>query len=154
MPNHNRHRRTDEPIDVLLVEDNPGDVRLTREAFAATDAETTIRAVDDGDDAVERLARRSASESASLPDLALVDLNLPGRDGCGVLEAIRDDPDLRRLPVVMLTSSEDREDIAQCYDANANAYLSKPTDPAEFVALAEAVEDFWFDRVHFPPVSR
>lgn len=153
MSNYARQRSPSEPIDVLLVEDNPGDVRLTREAFETTDAETALHVVRDGDAAVERLTRREGDDPAMPPDLALIDLNLPGRGGCEVLEAIRDDPDLGRLPVIMLTGSEASDDIAQCYDANANAYLSKPSGPDEFSDLMAAVETFWFQHVHLPPVS-
>ena len=140
---------TDEPIEILLVEDNPGDVRLTREAFRATDRETTFEVVTDGERAVEFVSR---SSDRSLPDLVLVDLNLPGRNGCAVIEAIREDPQLGCLPVIVLTSSRDEEDVARSYDARANAYLTKPTDPAEFVALARRIEEFWFDRARLPPV--
>ena len=142
-------RETDGPIEILLVEDNPGDVRLTKEAFRATDRETTFEVVTDGESAVEFVSRTS---EPSLPDLVLVDLNLPGRNGCAVIEAIREDPQFQYLPVIVLTSSEDGEDVARSYDVRANAYLTKPTDPAEFVALAKRVEEFWFDRARLPPV--
>ena len=153
MSNHARQRSPNEPIDVLLVEDNPGDVRLTREAFETTDAETRLHVVRDGDAAVERLTRRDGDDPAASPDLALIDLNLPGRGGCEVLEAIRDDSELDRLPVIMLTGSEESDDVAQCYDADANAYLSKPSDPDEFIGLIAALEGFWFEQVHLPSVS-
>jgi len=153
MSNHARQRSPSEPIDVLLVEDNPGDVRLTREAFETTDTETALHVVRDGDAAVERLTRRDGDDPGASPDLALIDLDLPGRDGCEVLEAIRDDPELGRLPVIMFTGSEERDDIAQCYDADANAYLSKPTGADEFTALVAVLEQFWFRQAHLPPVS-
>ena len=146
-------RQSEEPVDVLLVEDNPGDARLAREAFGSADGETTLDVVTDGDDAVEHLLRDSRAGAATLPDLVLLDLNLPGRDGHEILDTIRCDSRLRRLPVVMLTSSRAAEDVEKCYDADANAYLSKPTDPDEFVDLAEAVQEFWFEHVHLPPLS-
>jgi len=145
--------RSGEALDILLVEDNPGDARLTQEAFKEIDCETTIHIVTNGDDALKFLTQQGAYESASLPDFVLLDLNLPGKDGCDVLEAIRNDSQLRPLPVIMLTSSGASEDIARCYNARANAYLTKPTDPAEFIMLAEAVERFWFKRVQLPPIS-
>lgn len=154
MPDRTSVRPSDEPIDVLIVEDNPGDVRLLREAFEAADSETTLHPVGDGDDAVDFLRRRADAESRTLPDLVLLDLHLPGKDGCAVLEAIRGDARLELLPVIVLTGSEDREDIERCYDAHANAYLTKPTSPEEFASLVESVERFWFERVQLPPVSR
>lgn len=137
-------------MDVLLVEDNPGDVRLIREAFSTLERGTALEIVTRGDEAVELLTQQATDDS--LPDIALLDLNLPGRDGCGILETIRDDPRLQYLPVVILTSSEAEEDIARCYDANANAYVTKPTDPTAFRAVAEAVERFWFETAQLPPI--
>lgn len=150
MPNH--QRSSDDPVEILLVEDNLGDIRLTQEAFKATDSETRLCPVTNGDDALEFLARRLTDESESLPDIALLDLNLPGRDGCEVLEAIRDDPKLRSLPVIMLTSSGDSEDIERCYDAHVNAYLTKPINMDEFATVVAAVERFWFERATLPPI--
>lgn len=150
--NHSTQPRSDETVEILHVEDSPGDARLTQEAFKETDGEMTLHVVPNGDTALDFLTQQGAYESASLPDLVLLDLDLPGKDGCDVLEAIRDDPQLRRLPVIMLTGSEDSEDIARCYNAQANAYLTKPTDPAEFTALAEAVEQFWLKQVQLPPL--
>lgn len=149
MSDHLSRQTSTEPIEILLVEDNPADIRLTREAFDAADTEIVLRSVTDGTDAIDLLTRR-VTASASLPALALVDLNLPGEDGCTVLEAIRDDPRLKPLPVIVLTSSAASDDIERCYDAQANAYLTKPTDPDEFASLVESVERFWFDRVQLP----
>lgn len=142
---------TNNEINILLVEDNPGDIRLTREAFKAAEQEIALQTVTNGDDAVEFLQQSSDNE---LPNLILLDLNLPGRDGCEVLEVIRDDPRLKPLPVLMLTSSETEEDIARCYDARANAYLTKPTDPAEFISVVDAFERFWIERVRLPPIPQ
>lgn len=140
---------SDDAIDILLVEDNPGDVRLTQEAFKVTDRTVSLQTVSSGDGAVEFFQETSAD---SLPDLVLLDLNLPGRDGCGVLEAIRDDPQLKPLPVIVLTSSETDEDVARCYEARANAYLTKPTSPDEFISLASTLERFWVEQARLPPI--
>ncbi|WP_226042435.1 response regulator [Natrinema sp. DC36] len=140
---------TEDEIDILLVEDNPGDIRLTREAFKSAEQEIALQSVTNGDDAVKFLRESADNE---LPDLILLDLNLPGRDGCEVLEVIRDDPRLKPLPVLMLTSSEAEDDIARCYDTRANAYLTKPTDPAEFSSLVDTFEQFWVEKARLPPI--
>lgn len=142
----------DDSIDILLVEDNPGDIRLTQEAIKATGYETALHPVTDGDEAVDLLCEMAADDPDSLPDLALVDLNLPGRDGCDVLNAIRDHSQLKLMPVIMLTSSSAREDIERCYNAGANAYLTKPADPGDFMALVQNVEQFWLEHVSLPPI--
>ncbi|WP_247003778.1 response regulator [Halosolutus gelatinilyticus] len=147
-------QRSADPVHVLIAEDNPGDVRLIEESFEMIDCEAVLHTVADGYEALYFLKRRSTVESPPLPDLALVDLDLPGKDGCDVLEAIRDDPQLRRLPVIMLTGSDDERDIARCYDAHANAYVTKPTDPGEFVSLVEGIEQFWFHSVQLPSIPR
>ncbi|WP_121741571.1 response regulator [Natronorubrum halophilum] len=154
MSDHHFKRVAEETAEILLVEDNPGDIRLTEEAFKATDTETTLHSITTGDRAVDFLTRQIATESASLPDFVLLDLNLPGKNGCEVLEAIRSDPQLKPLPVIVLTSSEAAEDIERCYDARANAYLTKPKGPDEFEALAKAVEKFWFEQARFPSPLR
>lgn len=137
-------------IDILLIEDNPGDIRLTQEAFKTTDQEVELQTITRGDNAVDFLQQ---STENSLPDLVLLDLNLPGRDGCEVLEAIRDNSRLRPLPVIMLTNSEADEDIVRCYDASANAYLTKPTSPDGFIFLVETLKQFWCEKVQLPPIS-
>lgn len=151
MPDY-RTQLTDDPIEILLVEDNPGDVRLIREAFEGVDHETVFHPITNGDEAVDWLTEPVTHESASVPDMALLDLNLPGRDGDEVLKAIRAHSQLETLPVIMLTSSSAREDVERCYTASANAYLTKPTDPSDFQALAENVEQFWFKHAILPPV--
>ncbi|AGB38035.1 response regulator [Natronococcus occultus] len=135
--------------EVLLVEDNPGDVRLVREAFAATDGDHELHAVMTGEDAVQFLERRARDEA--IPDLVLLDLNLPGIDGGDVLERIRESPELRRLPVIVLSSSEASEDVEACYRRAANAYLAKPIAPEELVSMIRSVERFWFDHARLPP---
>lgn len=139
----------DDSLDICLVEDNPADARLVREAFAETSHETAIRHATTGDEAEDLL---SPETDDRVPDLVLLDLNLPGMDGFEVLNTIRDDPHLQSLPVIILTSSKDEEDIARSYENTANAYLTKPTDPCDYVLLAESIEEFWFNNAELPPV--
>ena len=152
MPEMSRGIGTDDRVEILLVEDNPGDVRLVETGLERTDSEVELHTVANGYEALYFLRDRSTTESVSLPDLLLVDLNVPGKDGCEILEAIRGDPQLRRLPVLILTSSEAPRDIARCYDSHANAYLTKPADPDAFGSLIETMERFWLDRVQLPPL--
>lgn len=142
-----------DPIDILLVEDNLGDIRLTEEAFNASNHKTVVNSVTNGDEAIDLLCEQANRHLQSLPDLALVDLNLPRRDGCEVLKAVRSHSQLKPLPVIMLTSSAASEDIERCYKANANAYLTKPTDPSEFESLAESIEEFWANQAVLPSIS-
>lgn len=143
---------TDEAsVDILLVEDNPGDVRLIEEAFRQAELDHTYRAFTTGSEALEYLFE---SDDRPLPDLVFLDLDLPGDDGCEVLRKIRDDSQLQCLPVIMLTGSRDADDIMRCYSATANAYLTKPTDPKEFVSLVKAVKHFWFDHTQLPSISQ
>lgn len=137
-----------QPIDILLVEDNPGDVRLLEEAFKETEIDQTHRVFTNGDAALDFLLQ---SSEPSYPDLILLDLDLPGKDGCEVLEILREKPQLEWLPVIMLSGSSDSEDVERCYNAKANAYLTKPTDPSEFVSIVEAVEQFWCKQATLPP---
>ena len=140
----------DEP-EVLLVEDNPGDVRLVEEAFESVGVDTDLSVVRDGEAALAFLFRRGEYADAPRPNLVLLDLNLPRRDGMTVLDELKDDPDLRRVPVVVLTGSEAPEDVAGCYERHAAAYLTKPVDPQGFVALVESLADFWFSLARLPP---
>ncbi|QSW97935.1 response regulator [Haloterrigena alkaliphila] len=144
-----------ESIDVLLVEDSPHDVRLLREAFEMTETngETNLHVVTSGSEALAFLGRSAESDADSPPNLVLLDLNLPDHDGLEVLETINAEPTLRRLPTVVLTSSDATDDIARCYDANASAYLTKPTDLDGFVSLVESIERFWLTQVQLPPMS-
>lgn len=148
---HSSSSRRSDSNTVLLVEDNPGDTRLVQEAFAEASIDATLHTVADGDEMFEFLYRCGDDESRSFPDLVLLDLNLPSTHGTELLEQIRDEPDLGQLPVVILTSSDDREDVRACYRNNANAYLRKPTGHDEIVSLVESLEEFWFDRVQLPP---
>ena len=145
------HKSSDDAIDILIVEDNPGDIRLIKESIKTIDQAVTLQTVTIGDDAVKFLQQATVN---SLPDLILLDLNLPGRDGCEVLEAIRDDSRLKPLPVIMLTSSEADEDVVRCYDARANAYLTKPTSSDKFISLMERIGHFWFEKAQLPPIPQ
>lgn len=151
MRNDTTHSAADESLQILLVEDNPGDVRLIQEAVKTTDHEITLNIVRDGDTAVETLLRLEQDEP--VPDLVLLDLNLPGRDGFAVLDAIREDTDVHTLPVVILSSSSADEDIRQCYAAKANAYLTKPGTLPELTSMMQTVEDFWVEQARLPPMQ-
>ena len=140
-----------EPAQILLVEDNPGDVRLTKEAFKQGRIENDLYVVSDGAEALDFLSQRSEYTDVPRPDLILLDLNLPGKDGEEVLEELKDDPSLRSIPVIVLTSSRAEEDIVKSYELHANAYLTKPVDPDEFIETVRAFEKFWFSVVRLPP---
>jgi len=137
--------------DILLVEDNPGDVRLTEEAFREGQIKNTLHVVNDGVEALTFLRQRDEYADAPRPDIVLLDLNLPRKDGDEVLDEIRDDPDLEALPVVVLTSSEAQEDIVQSYELQANAFLTKPVDPEEFIEVVRTFQEFWLSVVRLPP---
>lgn len=143
--------RTGEPIDILLVEDNPGDVRLTQEAFEEGYINNDLHVVWDGEEALDFLYQREDYEDAPCPNLVLLDLNLPKIDGHEVLREIRNDEDLNRLPVIILTSSDAQEDVIESYELNSNAYITKPVTPDDFVDLVETFEEFWFTMVRLPP---
>lgn len=153
MTNSLRKHSPEVSFDILLVEDNPGDVRLVEEAFKSAGSETTLHTISNGTTAIE-LIRNNRNTLPFLPDIALVDLNLPGKDGCEVLKAIRDDPRLGNIPVIMLTSSKTSEDIERCYNAAANAYLTKPADPDEFISQVEEIERFWLKNAQLPPIPQ
>jgi chemotaxis family two-component system response regulator Rcp1 len=139
------------PIDILLVEDNPGDVRLTRELLQESKVRNKLTVVDNGEDALVFLRRGAKYPDASLPDLILLDLNLPSKNGSEVLAAIKSDPELKRIPVVILTSSKAEEDIARTYDLHANCYISKPVGLEQFAAMVKSIDDFWLAIVRLPP---
>lgn len=154
MSDHLTSHHTGESIDILLIEDDRGDIRLIQEAFEITESTLSIHPVTSGEDAIAFLRQHAAERSRSLPDLVLLDLDLAGDDAYAVLEAIRNDHLLALLPVLMLTSSEDSEDVQRCHNVTANAYLKKPDDPGEFVSVVNALEEFWFERVQLPPISQ
>ena len=144
-------RTGSEPIEVLLVEDNPGDVRLTREALRDGKVHNNLSVVPDGVEALAFLRREGKYADAPRPDVILLDLNLPKKDGREVLEDIKADPALQRIPVVVLTSSEAERDIAQAYALHANCYVTKPVDLDQFIHVVKSIEDFWFSIVKLPP---
>ncbi|MCL4563003.1 MAG: response regulator [Chloroflexi bacterium] len=140
-----------QPIVILLVEDNPGDVRLTREALKEGKVRNKLIAVNDGVEALAFLHRENQYANALRPDLILLDLNLPKKSGLEVLAEIKADDDLKRIPVVVLTTSEAEQDIVRSYDLYANAYVTKPVDLEQFIAVVKSIEDFWLEIVKLPP---
>ena len=138
------------PVEILLVEDNPGDVELTREALHDTKVHMRLSVVPDGVEAMAFLRREREYAEAPRPDLILLDLNLPKKDGRGVLAEIKQDPVLRHIPVVVLTSSEAEQDIARAYELHANCYVTKPVDLDQFVKIVQSIEQFWFEVVKLP----
>jgi len=144
-------RTLSRPIDILLVEDNPGDVRLTREALREGKIRNNLHVARDGVEALAFLRREGAHANAPRPDVVLLDLNLPRKSGREVLSEVKQDPALRKIPVVILTSSEAEEDILRAYDLHANCYITKPVDLDQFIKVVKSIEDFWFTVVKLPP---
>ena len=138
------------PIEILLVEDNPGDVRLTQEALGEAKVRNNLAVARDGVEALSYLRREAPFEEASRPDLVLLDLNLPRKDGREVLAEIKADPALRRLPVVVLTTSAAEKDVLESYNLHANCYITKPVDLDQFVGIVSSIEDFWLTIVKLP----
>lgn len=138
------------PADILLVEDNPGDVRLTEEALKDGKIENTLHVVTDGVEAVEFLLQRAEFQDAPRPDMVLLDLNLPRKNGDEVLEEIRQHRELKTIPVIVLTGSKAQEDVVKSYELCANAYLTKPVDPMEFIEVINELERFWLSVVRVP----
>ena len=139
-----------ELVQILLVEDNPGDVRLTREALKEAKFRNTLQVVGDGVEALAYLRQQGQYSGAMRPHLIMLDLNLPRMDGREVLAAIKKDADLRRIPVVVLSSSEAEADIARAYELHANAYVTKPVDIEHFLQVVKAIEEFWVEIVKLP----
>ena len=138
------------PIEILLVEDNPGDVRLTREGLRQTTVKHRLHVVADGEEAMAFLRQEASHADAVRPDLILLDLNLPRKDGREVLSEVKSDPTLRQIPVVVLSTSADEGDIAHAYDHHANCYVTKPLDLNGFIEAVRTVEDFWLKLVQLP----
>jgi CheY-like chemotaxis protein len=138
------------PIEVLLVEDNPGDVRLTQEALKEGRIINHLNVVRDGVEATDYLWRRGKFQDAPRPDLILLDLNLPRKNGSEVLQEIKSDPSLRRIPVMILTTSKAQQDLQQAYDLHANCYIAKPVDLDQFLNVVRSIEHFWFKIVTLP----
>ena len=139
------------PIEILMVEDNPGDVRLTTEALRETKVRNNLNVVEDGEEALAFLRREGKHANAPRPDLILLDLNLPKKDGREVLEIIKGDEDLGRIPVVILTTSRAEEDVLRTYNLHANCYITKPVGLDQFVKVVQSIEAFWLTIVKLPP---
>jgi CheY-like chemotaxis protein len=144
------HDDQPEAIEVLLVEDDPGDVLMTREAFAQHKVRNTLHVVSDGVEALSFLRQEGKYAEAPRPDLVLLDLNLPRKDGREVLAEIKADPQLRRTPVVVLTTSEAEEDVLRSYDLHANAYVAKPVDFDRFIDVVRRIDSFFVTVVKLP----
>ncbi len=142
------------PIEILLVEDNPGDVRLTEEALKQGKVRNNLNVTADGVEAVAYLRRQGRYARAPRPDLILLDLNLPKKDGREVLAEIKADVSLRKIPVVVLTTSQAEEDVLKAYGLNANCYVTKPVGLEQFVAVVNSIEDFWLTIVKLPKDTR
>ena len=137
-------------IDILLVEDNPGDVRLTQEALKEAKVGNQLHVVEDGVEAMAFLRHEGKYADSPHPDLILLDLNLPKKDGREVLAEIKQDPKLMRIPVVVLTTSRAEEDILRSYNLHANCYVTKPVDLDQFITIVKSIEDFWLTIVKLP----
>jgi Response regulators consisting of a CheY-like receiver domain and a winged-helix DNA-binding domain len=138
------------PVDILLVEDNPGDVQLTKEAMLETKILTNLFVVEDGVEAIEFLFKKGKYQKMPRPDIIILDLNLPLKDGREVLEIVKQDESLKRIPVVVLTSSKAEEDIIRSYNLHANCYITKPLDFEQFIQIVKNIEQFWFTIVRLP----
>jgi CheY-like chemotaxis protein len=132
------------PIEILLVEDNPADVRITTEAMKDSKIKNNLNIVNDGVEALNFLRKTGKYADAPKPDLILLDLNLPKKDGRDVLKEIKGDPNLKRIPVVILTISKAEEDILKTYNLHANCYITKPVNLEQFIKVVKSIEDFWF----------
>jgi CheY-like chemotaxis protein len=146
MPNSARG----EPIEILLVEDSPDDADLTVDALREGRVRNRITVVDNGVDALAYLRREGKYQGAPRPDLILLDLNLPRKNGREVLAEVKQDPDLLRIPVVIMTSSDDEKDVLAAYNHHANCYITKPVDLDQFIGVVKSIEHFWFSIVKLP----
>jgi two-component system, chemotaxis family, response regulator Rcp1 len=138
------------PVEILLIEDNPGDICLTQEAIQEYKMKNNLTVIEDGESAMKFLFRKPPYEKAPRPDLILLDLNLPRKDGREILQEVKADPELSVIPVVVLTSSEADKDIMASYVSHANCYIKKPLDFDKFVEVVKGIEDFWFSIVRLP----
>jgi CheY-like chemotaxis protein len=139
------------PVEILLVEDNPGDERLTREALKEGKVYSNLHWVKDGVEAMQFLRRQGKYAAVPRPDIILLDLNLPKKDGREVLQDIKNDGDLKRIPVVVLTTSKAEEDVLRTYDLHANCYVTKPVDLEKFIVVVKSIDAFWLTVVTLPP---
>lgn len=138
------------PVNILLIEDNPGDVRLTQEAFKEGNMDVNLELVMDGVETIKYLRKESPYENTVIPDLILLDLNLPKKDGREVLEYIKSDPNLKRIPVVVLTTSNAEQDIIKSYNLHVNCYINKPVDFDKFFDIIQRIEEFWLRTAILP----
>ncbi len=138
-------------VEILLVEDNEGDIELTKEAFEEAKFRNNLHIAEDGDEALDYLFKRNGHEGAVTPDVVLLDLNLPGTDGREVLGTIKADDVLKRVPVIVLTSSSAERDIIESYNLHANCYIVKPVDAMKFMNVVQQIESFWVDIVCLAP---
>jgi len=145
------NRNSGKAIEILLVEDNPGDARLTQEAFKEGKATNSLHVVQDGVEALAFLRKEGKYATVPRPDIILLDLNLPKKDGREVLAEIKEDPNLKRIPVVILTTSKAEEDVLKTYNLRANCYLTKPVELEKFLAVIQSIEEFWLTFVQLPP---
>jgi two-component system, chemotaxis family, response regulator Rcp1 len=149
MPGTNQNTAS-RPISILLVEDNPGDVRLTREALREGKVQSELQVARDGVEALDLLSRRGPYANAPRPDLILLDLNLPRKDGRELLAELKADETLRRIPVVVLSTSRAEEDIRRSYDLHANCYITKPVDLDRFIEVVKSIDAFWLGVAELP----
>ena len=144
-------RTVSDAFDILLVEDNPGDARLAQEALKEGQMASRLKVVVDGVEAMSFLRREGTYAGAPRPNLVLLDLNLPRKDGRQVLAEMKADPELRRIPVVVLTTSQAEQDIMRSYDLHANCYITKPVDLDRFITVVRSIEEYWCSVVTLPP---
>ena len=150
MNNTNQNKINVSMIEILLVDDNPGDVRLTREALKEAKVSNTLHTACDGVEAMEFLRRQGKYRYVPRPDLILLDLNMPRKNGLEVLSEIKGDDDLKKIPVVILTVSKNEEDIVKSYDMHANCFITKPVDLDQFLNVIKSIQDFWLTIVKLP----
>jgi two-component system response regulator len=142
--------KTSRPLEILLVEDNPGDAHLTKLALIDSQLDVRLNVVEDGVEALDFLSKRGKYDRTKSPDLILLDLNLPKKDGRQVLIEIKNNPHLRHIPVVVLTTSQSEEDILNAYQLCANCYIAKPLDFTKFVNIVKSIGEFWFEIAELP----
>ena len=142
--------RSSKAVEILLVEDSPGDVRLTVEALKEAKVTNNLSVVPDGVEAMDFLQQKGSYKDAARPDIILLDLNLPRKDGREVLAEIKNDPELKQIPVVVLTTSQSEQDVLRAYDLHANCYIAKPVDFKQFMTVVKSIENFWLTVVKLP----
>jgi two-component system, chemotaxis family, response regulator Rcp1 len=140
-----------QPIEILLVEDSPSDANLTIKSFENTKIASNLHWVEDGETAMDYLRNQGTYQHTQRPHIILLDLNLPGMDGREVLTELKSDPNLKYIPVIVITTSADERDILNCYNLNANCYITKPIDIQEFINTVKLIQDFWLKVVKLPP---